>query len=602
MDWKATIEDLYSRKEVNVSWETLIKNAKTEERVKDLVALLDLELQETKDALMKELEEGADVLQIEKELEDAEQAYRITRSEFDILYFAYEYFSEERNAGSESNAIPEGVDISDAPHIHVELCHTLHLVSNVDRTMRLAQSMPRGHAKSLYLSNIFPLHQIVYRKRRFILIVSETESMSRKFIEFIADALRHNEKLISDFGQLVSSGAEDEDRKLKNLKDNVELFETINGVYVQSASTGKQLRGSRQKQFRPDLVISDDLESSKNTNTPELREKNLDFFNKTLIPIGTPENTAFLYMGTMVHRRGLLPHVLERADFHAKNYSAILKEPTDSQELWDEFENIYRDQDNTNRLDDALAFYESHKEEMDADVQTLWQDRFPYYKLMMEKVNIGSKAFASEFLNKPSDDESAIFKESMFVWFDEKDLYDQFGRKLNLEVYGFWDIAVGKNQKSDYNAIITVGKDRRTGVLYVLDAWGKKVPMHEAKKVALQKISEFKHHTFGVESVSSQFEMYRQLQLDVTKQGLYHTRVKPVNPKGKKEVRIGNLEPIFENGAIRMKKHQRLLIQQLTEFQNGADHDDMPDALASCVEMAGGNRRRRTFTSKPSGM
>lgn len=596
MEWNKIINNLLLGKEVDISWNNLIKKATTEERVQDLVLVLDKELRETKNSLLQELEEGADISEIEKALDEAEQSYRITRGEFDILYFAYEYFSEDKNEGSESNAIPSGVGVEDAPDIHVELCHTLHLVSNVDRTMRIAQSMPRGHAKSLYLSNIFPLHQIVYRKRRYILIVSETESMSRKFIEFISDALKSVEKLRKDFGELLSPNSK------QNLKDNVESFETFNGVYVQSASIGKQLRGARFKQFRPDLVISDDLESSKNTNTPELREKNLDFFNKTLIPIGTPENTAFVYMGTMVHKRGLLPHVLERADFHAKNYSAIVKEPSDSQELWDEFENIYRNQENLNRLEDALDFYEMNKEKMDSDVETLWQDRFPYYKLMMEKVNIGNKAFASEFLNKPSDDEDAIFKESMFVWFDEKDLYDSFGRHVNLEVYGFWDIAIGKTQKSDYNAIITLGKDRRTGIIYVLDAWAKKVPMHEAKKVALQKIAEYKHHTFGVETVQAQYEMYRQLQQDVTKQGLYHTRIKPFNPKGKKEVRIGGLEPIFENGAIRLKKHQRLLIQQLTEFQNGAEHDDLPDALASAVDLAGGQRTRRTFLSKPAGM
>jgi predicted phage terminase large subunit-like protein len=596
MDWNKTINNLLLGKEVDVSWDDLVKQATTEERVQDLVLILDKELRERKNELLLELENGADLTEIEKSLDEAEQAYRVARGEFDILYFAYEYFSEDRNEGNESNAIPAGVSVDDAPDIHVELCTTLHKVSNVDRTMRIAQSMPRGHAKSFYLSNVFPTHQIVYRKRRYILIVSETETMSRKFIEFIADTLKHNEKLRKDFGELLSPNSK------QNLRDNVESFETFNGVYVQSASLGKQLRGARYKQFRPDLVICDDLESSKNTNTPELRQKNLDFFNKTLIPIGTPENTAFIYMGTMVHKRGLLPHVLERADFHAKNYSAIVKEPEETIELWDEFENIYRDQDNPNRLEDALAFYEEHKEVMDADVETLWEARFPYYKLIMEKVNIGNKAFASEFLNKPSDDEDAIFKESMFVWFDDKDLYDSYGRPLNLEIYGFWDIAIGKTQKSDYNAIVTVGKDRRTGIIYVLDAWAKKVPMHEAKRVALQKIAEFKHHTFGVETVQAQYEMYRQLQQDVTRHGLYHTRIKPFNPKGKKEVRIGGLEPIFENGAIRLKKHQRLLIQQLTEFQNGGEHDDLPDALASAIDLAGGQRTRRTFLSKPKGL
>ncbi len=595
MNWKANIDSLLSGKAISVSWNTLVSKANTEERVQDLVNVLDFEFDNTRYDLLCQLEAGEDPNIIESALLKAEQAYRIARSEFDILYFTYEYFSEDRNPGSESNVIPANVTIFDAPHIHRELCHTLHQVSNVVRTMRIVQSMPRGHGKSLYLSNIFPLHQIIFRKRRFILIVSETESMSRKFTEFISEALKHNEKLRNDFGSLLST------QKTKFV-DNKEAFETFNGVYVQSASIGKQLRGARYKQFRPDLVICDDLESAKNTNTPELREKNLEFFNKTLIPIGTPENTAFLYMGTMVHRRGLLPHVIERADFKAKNYSAIVQEPSDSIELWDEFEEIYRNQENPNRMEDALAFYEAHKEEMDADVETLWNDRFPYHKLMMEKVNIGNKAFASEFLNRPVDDEDAIFKESMFLYFDDKDLFDATGRKINLELYGFWDIAIGKTQKSDYNAIIILGKDRRTGILYVVDAWGKKCPMHEAKEVALQKIGYYQPHTFGVETIQAQYEMYRQLQQKAAQKGYYHTRIKPINPRGKKEVRIGQLEPLFENGTLRIKKHQRLLIQQLIEFQNGAEHDDMPDALASCVDIAGGMRSRRTYLSKPRGM
>jgi predicted phage terminase large subunit-like protein len=599
MDWKKMIDSLLAGEDINYTWEYLISKANTEERVDDLVRVLDEELRLKKEALLDALDDGEDLAIIEKELDKAEQAYRIARSEFDILYFGYEYFSEDRNEGNDSNAIPAGVTIFDAPHIHKELCQTLHIVSNVNRTYRHVQSMPRGHAKTLWLSNIFPTHQTVFRKRRYILVVSETETMSRKFVEFISEALKHNEKLRNDFGSLLSTG---EKGARKNLKDNVEAFETFNGVYVQSASVQKQLRGARYKQFRPDLVICDDLESSKNTNTAELRQKNLDFFNKTLIPIGTPENTAFLYMGTCVHRRGLLQEIIERADFKAKNYSAIVQEPSDSQELWNEFEEIYRDQENPNRLEDAIEFYELHAAEMDADVKTLWQDRFPYHKLMMEKVNIGNKAFASEFLNKPVDDEDAIFKESMFQFFDDRDLLDVHGRMMPLELYGFWDLSVGKNQKADYNAIITIGKDRRTGILYVLDAWAKKVPMHEAKNIALQKIGEYQHFTFGVETISAQFEMYRQLQSDVTKRGYYHTRIKSVNPRGKKEVRIGQLEPLFESGVIRIKKNQRLLIQQLIEFQNGADHDDLPDALASCVEMAGGVRQRRTYLSKPAGL
>jgi predicted phage terminase large subunit-like protein len=527
------------------------------------------------------------------DLKELVKLKRIRRGLTDLLYFMYEYFSEDRNPGNPGNLIPAGVSMEDAPDFHRELCDYLNVVSNKEPTKRICWSVPRGHAKSAYLSNMFPVHQTVYGLRKYILIISETEKMAQAFLEWVSEQLKYNEKLREDFGELLSP------KKAMNAKDNLESFVTTTGTMVQAASIGKQLRGARRSNTRPDLIILDDLESAKNTNTKELRDKNLHWFNSVVIPLGDPERTAIIYMGTLVHAQGLLPDVLKRADFEGRIYSAIVSEP-DRPDLWEKYEEILRDQENENRLQDALDFYQQNKEEMDRGVKTLWNDRFPYWKLILEKVNIGSRAFASEFLNKPGDDETAIFREENIVWFDDKDLYDQFGRQLPLDIYGFWDIAIGKNSRSDYNAIVTIGRDRRTGIIYVLDAWAKKCPMHQALEVCIEKIREYGHKIFGVETIQAQHDMYRQLRERLIKAGLYKTRVKAVQPRTKKEERIEGLEPLFENGAIRLKRNQRLLVEQLVFFPMH-DHDDLPDALASAVNLCGINRRR-VFYKKPVGL
>ena len=94
--------------------------------------------------------------------------------------------------------------------------------------------------------------------------------------------------------------------------------------------------------------------------------------------------------------------------------------------------------------------------------------------------------------------------------------------------------------------------------------------------------------------------MFRQLQEKAWQNGVYGTRIIPVNPRGKKEERIEILEPLIENGMLRFKKSQRLLIEMLEQFPNH-DHDDLPDALASVVNMAG-SKVRRTFQKKPEGI
>ncbi len=554
-----------------------------EQRVHLFNRKLELGNRSTADQLTQQKEDLAELVKLK----------RIDRAEQSVLYFMYEYFSDNRNPENEQNLIPAGINLEDAPNFHRELCNILDEVSNIHITARIGWAAPRGHAKSAYLSNAFPLHQIVFKKRHYILVISETDTSAKKFIEWISLQLKYNKKLRDDYGDLLSP------KKALNDKDNQEAFLTKNGVLVEAASMGKQLRGKRNGAFRPDLVICDDLESQKNTNTAELRDKNLHWFNSVVIPIGDPAATAFIYMGTIVHKSGLLPHVLQRADFQSRIYAAIVN-PPEREDLWEQYENIYRDQGNDNRLEVALAFYYKHKEAMNKGVEVLWPARFNYAKLIMEKVNIGSRAFGSEFMNNPINEEDQIFKPAQFIYFDHGDLVDANGRSLPLEYFGAWDIAFGKNSRSDYNAIVIVARDKKTGLLYCVDTWAKKCPAHVALDMALEKIMQYRPRIFAVETVQAQIDLFRQLRERLAKDAIYTTKLKSVQSRTKKEERIESLEPLFENGVLRLMRHQRLLIEMLEQYPTH-DHDDLPDALQMCVELCSSGKRR-TFYKKPLGL
>lgn len=495
------------------------------------------------------------------------------------------------NPEFEEPLIPAGVSMESAPNFHVQITDMLNIVSNKEVNKRIAYAAPRGHAKSAYLSNCFPLHQVVFQKRKYILIISETDSMSKKFIEYISNALKFNKLLREDFGEHLSP------RSQMNERDNQEAFLSKAGILVESSSIGKQMRGKRNGAYRPDLVICDDLESSKNTNTVELREKNLHWFNSVVMPIGDPDRTAFVYMGTAVHQAGLLFEVMKRADFESKLFSAIIS-PPERQDLWDIFDKLLRDQEDPNRLENAKAFYEMNKEEMDKGVEVLWKQRWSYVGLMIEKANMTSKSFASEYLNVPIDEESQIFSSDRMIFWDNGDLDDK-----NLEIFGAWDIAFGRSNRSDYNAIVILGRERRTGVLYILHTWAEKCPAHKAMEKALEIIKEYRPKTFAVETVQGQFDLYRQLREAMQKKRMYFTRLKPITTNrshGKKEERIEQMEPLFENGVIRPHKTQRLLLEQLELFPF-ADHDDLPDALQMTLDLCS-LQSRKSWTKKPKGL
>ena len=526
-----------------------------------------------------------------------ERTYRICRSAYDVLFFAYEYFSDDRNPENDSNLIPSGCSPENAPDVHKELCLMLDGIAWDNHSGKVCYSMPRGHAKSTFVSNVFPIHQCYFDcatdgGRKYILIISETEDLSTKFVEYINSQLKFNKKLREDLGVIMNES------KFDNKKDTGMEFVTTKGTMVRAAGMGKALRGARNGAYRPDLVILDDLESMANTNTKELREKNLHWYNSVIEPIGVEGRTAFLYVGTLVHGNGLLPDILTRIDYESRKYAAIVQEP-DNMELWMHYCEILDDKTDEEREAKADAFYEENREEMDKGWKTLWS-RWTYSALMKKKSTLGTKAFNSEYMNIAYDPDSQIFNEDNIIFFDDRDLIDQWGRRIPLDVYGFWDLAVGKgNKRDDYNAVVIIGRDKLTGVMYVLDAWSAKVPAHKALAVAEQKIAEWQPRLFGVETIQMQYEFYRQLQENIMKHGLYSTRLKACNPKAKKEDRIQILEPLFETGYLRLKRSQRLLLEQLLVFPQG-EHDDLPDALASAVDLAG-KTRQRTHYIKPEG-
>lgn len=530
-----------------------------------------------------------------KELQRLE---RIHRCEQNLLEFSLEYFSEARNPGNAGNW--DGFDIanaSEAPNFHREIAEIMDDVSTTHKNAKVAVAAPRSHAKSTYLSKAFPVRDVVYRKRRYIIIISETPSVSKANMEWIRNQLKFNRKLREDFGPLLSP------KDQANIRDNGDGFIAWHPdgelrkqiALVEAASTGQALRGRNWNGSRPDLIICDDLEDARpggNASTPEQRQALRDWFAQTVMPLGDPKGkrTAFVYMGTTVHFDSLLMHVLyHRGDFKTRIYRAIISQP-ERQDLWDECRKIYIDFESENSSERALAFYREHEAEMLRGAEVLWPEVQPLWKLMTWKWDNGSKAFNTEYQNNPVDEESQIFDPEKFTYYDTIDIPPD-----DLAYVAAIDFAMGK-ERGDYSAMITLAKNRRTGVCYVVDAYIERVHPDVFLKEIVKRALKYQHAVIAVEAQMAQEFFADKLEEELQRNGYpAYTRLRKVKQKTRKQLRIEALLPDIQNGKLRFNRNHRLLIEMFELYPNH-NHDDGPDALSDAYKAAKKLRRMASST------
>ncbi len=433
---------------------------------------------------------------------------------------------------------------------------------------RLCVAAPRGHAKSTILTFKNTLHAVLYTYKPYILLISDTQNQAVGFLAAIADELCENEAVIEDFG------------KLKGSRWREDTLITVSGVKVQALSAGQRLRGLKHKNFRPSLVLLDDVENDENVRTSEQREKLSSWFFKAVCKIGDPKTDIFV-VGTVLHKQSLLSSLMENPGFHNRLYKAV--SCFSSSPRWDDWKEIYTRRRDPDRMEKAWDYYSAHKHEMLEGTNTLWPERYCYYDLMVERLVGGESAFNSELQNEPGDSESLIFREEDF------DYYDPTTTDLQgFDFYGFADPSLGR-ASGDYSAIVTVARDCKSGVLYVCDAVIARLHPDElierifgAERALIRKYGHG-YTKFAMET--NQFQWYLKDKLaKASAEARLYMPIVEVNSSTEKKTRIMGLQPLIQCKLLIFDRRLKLLLEQLLDYPL-AQHDDGPDALAGAVAL-----------------
>lgn len=456
---------------------------------------------------------------------------------------------------------------------------------------------PRGFAKSTIISLGVPIYWGCHKKKRFVVLISNTDTQADLLAEAIRKEFEENEHIKEVFGELRG------DRFLNGAMRWTNQDFTIAHTNPPGSTDRRditwttryiargmlvRIRGAKSRHRRPDALILDDCENDENVQTPEQREKVWNFFTKSLLPMLDPHTGVLLVVGTVLHFDSLLARL-----------------------LGDKYGSVY-----IRRLWKAIQ-----------DGVSIWNSRWPLERLERLKKQLTAKAWQSEMENNPIDEEARKFRPEWVQWYRTSDLEVRngalyaFGQPLRIVAGVDQAIEEEEDKRSDESAIVVCGvtPDRRVLVLHV---WHDRVDFPSQVQRVLQTKSDWKVSLCGMEKPAYQRALAQQVFLQSKRR---FTGIRQLKNTAPKYERITGMSIAFERGRVLLRAAEpcscgrkdpdvhasdcmeeggnrwddlrRIIIHegaadlydQLTKFPSHA-HDDIPDALCNALQVVVGRQ------------
>ena len=400
---------------------------------------------------------------------------------------------------------------------------------------------PRGWGKTSIVNMGYPAKNILYRDKKFIVPVSCTATQAVIQSENLKNKLKSNRLVRELFGDIES----------KELQFSRDLWQTSTGTMVLPRGAGQQVRGILSDDFRPDLILVDDLEDSEKVMSPDQRRKLSDWFFSDLVNVvdRSKKDWKIVVIGTILHEDSLLNSLLEDPTW----YSVKI-------ELCDDNYNSY--------WPDFMT-----TEEISALAETY--------------ANNGNlHLFHMEYRNSiiPT---NAAFQAQFFNYYSEADA--NLNRDRNIETVVIYDPAKTTNPSSAYTAIVGVGVDLQSRKIYVRDVINEKLHPDDQYRLAFEMCTRLNARVLGYEITGLNEFISYPIENAMKSSGLALELV-PLNARGgsrpnSKERRVAALIPFYRQGLVYHNKNAcQALESQLLTFPR-SKYWDVMDCLAYVVEL-----------------
>jgi len=471
--------------------------------------------------------------------------------------------------------------------MHREIYELLAAQMNVSGS-RIALAAPRGSAKSTLVTLIYLLWVICHQRKRFIVLASDTADKAIEFLGHLKHELTENELLQHDYPEVCEDCAS---RGRAGRWRQNEIV-TRNKVRVLALGCGQNIRGRRMGAIRPDLILLDDVEFADNTQTAEARQKIEDWFQRSILKAGG-SGTQVIVVGTIQHYASLLARlttVEKSPTWETRLYRSVISW-SQAPEFWERWANILNHRDEHEGARGKAAadqYFKRHQNTMLDGTKVLWPENESYYDLMVMRETEGRAAFDAEKQNEPVDPQDCLFaEEDIHFWDDQYEDTESLLKAIegHVAMVGACDPSLGKRGKrADDSVIVTLAKDRSTGIMYVIDADIARRKPDKTLEDILAYARLRPYRLFGFETNQFQEFMASELRKRAM-QSEINLSVFEIKQTGDKLGRIQRLQPLIKAGHLRLSRRHHQLLEQLRHFPKAA-HDDGPDALEMAVHTA----------------
>ncbi len=398
------------------------------------------------------------------------------------------------------------------------------------------------------ITHAYILAATLFRERRFVLLVSDTETQAVNFLNDLKAELKENDDLINLFG--VNSFLKDTETDIIVKMEDGYTFR----IFVRGSE--QKVRGLKWNQLRPDLIVCDDLENEELVYNKDRREKFKKWFDGALLP-SRSSNGIVRVVGTVLHMDSFLNNLMP-----AESSKYTVKE-----ELKDY---------STNKLAAWRSVrYRAHNEDFS---QILWPGRYDKKWFVKTKSYYDDQGnqdlYSQEYLNYPLDENKAYFKRSDFREMHE---LDYLSNKL---FYIGMDLAVSTESRRDYSVFAIVGVDPE-GLLHLVEVRRGRWDSVEIIEELFRIEEEYKPEHIFCEKGTIEKSLKPIINREMISKGIYmnfHTFPAITD----KMTRGRALQKIVKSGGMKFDKKAEWygdLEDELSRFPRGR-HDDQVDALA----------------------